>query len=306
MANLSYSELRKRESERAYIFVKKLEEKTPFELKNGKKVTAKLQRGVKDILLRGTKQQVESLVFSDDKGNTFKVGDVVKNKEFGGKGVGSGTAKEDAALSDLRKQILETKKKIGKSVIPIRVGNKTYQVFDVVSTPGTPKSDFHLVDIDGKEIVWISHKDGKTEKDFQQWGGMSQKAEPLIFSHRESQKFVNDMLGMFPKGIPAATTVARKIKSKELKMMSIYGNEFGKAYSRQNVSLMLQGNVSLIKKGNYYIIEAYHTHLNGEDMTGGYEPVFMAIYKGDRSDMGIKGARVVIAPFGCRKITQMV
>lgn len=305
MANLSYSELRKYEW-RAEVFVKKLQEKTPFELKNGKKVTAKLQRGVKDILLKGTKQQVENLVFSDGKGNTFKVSDVVKNKEFGGKGAGSGTAKEDAALSDLRKQILEAKKKIGKAVIPIRVGNKTYQVFDVVSTPGTPKSDFHLVDIDGKEIVWISHKDGKTEKDFQQWGGMSQRAEPLIFSHKESQKFIQDMLGLFPKGIPAATTVARNIKSKELKMMSVYGNEYGKKYSRQNVSLMLQGKVSLNKKGSVYVIEAYHTHLNGEDMTGGYEPVFMAIYKGDRSDMGIKGARVVIAPFGCRKITQMV
>lgn len=305
MANLSYSELRKY-SWRADVFVQKLKDKTPFELKNGKKVSAILQKGVDRILLKGSKAEVEKLVFTDGKGNTFKVGDVVKNKEFGGKGAGSGTLKEDAALGSLRKQINDAKKQIGKAVIPIKVGTKTYQVFDVVSTPGTPKSDFHLVDIDGKELVWISHKDGKTEKDFQQWGGMSQRVEPAIFSHKESQKFIKDMLGLYPNGIPNATTVARKMKDKNLKMMAVYGNEYGKALSRQNTSLMLQGHVELKKKGSSFVIEAYHTHLNGEEMTGGYEPVFMAIYKGDRSDMGIKGARVVIAPFGCRKITAMV
>ena len=88
--------------------------------------------------------------------------------------------------------------------------------------------------------------------------------------------------------------------------MAVYGNEFGGELSRQNTSLMLQGAVVLKKEGSYYKITAHHTHLNGEEMTGGYEPVFMAIYKGDRSDMGIKGARVVIAPIGCRKITDMV
>jgi hypothetical protein len=41
-------------------------------------------------------------------------------------------------------------------------------------------------------------------------------------------------------------------------------------------------------------------------MTGDYEPVFMAIYKGDRSDFGIKGTRVVIAPVGSRKVTSII
>lgn len=305
MANLNYSELRKR-PERASIFVRKLKEQSPFELKNGKKVKAKLEKGMEKLILTGTKLQVEKLLFTDGKGNTFKLSDVVKTIEFGGKGAGSGTAKEDAALEELRKQILQTKKTLGKADIPIKVGSKTYKVADVVSTPGTPKSDFHLVDINGKELVWISHKDGTTEKHFQQWGGMSLRVEPLIHNHPESQKFVEDMKRIYPKGIPTATTVARKIKNKKLKMMAIYGNEFGSEFGRQNTTLMLQGDVVLKKKGSYYEITAYHAHLNGEDMKGGYEPVFMAIYKGDRSDMGIKGARVVIAPIGCRKINEMV
>lgn len=89
-------------------------------------------------------------------------------------------------------------------------------------------------------------------------------------------------------------------------MMSVYGNEYGGLYSRQNTTLMLQGSVKLTKAGSNYKITAYHTHLNGEDMTGDYEPVFMAIYKGDRSDFGVAGTRIVIAPKGCRKITDYI
>jgi hypothetical protein len=89
-------------------------------------------------------------------------------------------------------------------------------------------------------------------------------------------------------------------------MMSVYGNEYGNKFGRQNTTLMLQGDVNLSKKGLNYEITATHTHVNGDDMTGDYEPVFMAIYKGDRSDFGIKGTRVVIAPVGSRKVTSII
>lgn len=305
MANLSASELRKYDW-RPAVFIKKLKEKSPFEVTGGKKVVLVEAKGVAKILENGSNKELSDLRFTDGKGSIFKLSDFVKNKDFGGKGEGSGTAKEDAALASLREQIDAAKTKEGKAVIKVKVGNKTYECFDAISTPGTPKSDFHLVDANGKEVVWISHKDGKTEKDFQQWGGVSQRVEPKIFAHREVQAFAQELQGLFPEGIPNATTVARKIKDKNLKMLSVYGNEFGGPLGRQNTSLMLQGAVKLAKKGTAYDISAFHTHLNGDDMTGGYEPVLMAIYKGDRSDLGIKGARVVIAPFGCRKISYMV
>jgi hypothetical protein len=305
MANLSPAELRKYDW-RPAVFVKKLKEKDPFEITGGKKVTLVYVKGVEKVLEKGTNKELAELRFTDGKGGVYKLSDFIKNKDFGGKGAGSGTVKEDHVIESLHGQLNSAKKKEGKSEIPIRIAGVTYNVSDVISTPGTPKSDFHLVDASGKEVVWISHKDGKTEKDFQQWGGISKKVEPLIHNHKETQKFIEEMNSMFPNGIPNSTTVARKIKSREIKMMSVYGNEFGKSFSRQNITLMLQGEVILKKSGSSYTITGYHTHENGEDMTGGYEPVFMAIYKGDRSDVGIKGARVVIAPFGSRKITYMV
>lgn len=305
MANLSPAELRKYDW-RSEVFIKKIKDKSPFEISGKKKVILVMPQNGEKILRSGTNAQLAALRFSDTKGKLYKISDIVKNVEFGGKGEGSGTAKEDAALSSLREQINEAKIKEGSATIPIRVGSKTYQVFDTQSTPGTPKSDFHLLDVNGKEIVWISHKDGRTEKDFQQWGGMSKSKEPQIHDHKESKKFIEDLKEMYPDGLPNATTIARKIKDRKLKMMAVYGNEYGGMFSRQNTTLMLQGSISLSKSGKIYKITAYHTHDNGDDMTGGYEPVFMAIYKGDRSDFGIKGTRIVISPINCRKVTDFI
>lgn len=302
MAQLSASEIRKYDY-RAEVVITKIKEKSPFEVKGNKKVTLTMPKNGEFVLRNGTNLELSNLRFSDSTGFIWKLTDFVKTKEFGGKGEGSGTVKEDFALAELRKQINEAKKKEGKAEIHVKIANVIYKVADAVSTPGTPKSDFHLVDIDGKEIAWISHKDGKTAKDFQQWGGVSQRVEPKIYQHVETQKFIKDILNTYPNGLPNATTVARKIKDSKLKMQSVYGNEYGGMFSRQNTTLMLQGSVVLKKTAGIYGIEAYHTHVNGDDMIGLYEPVFMAIYKGDRSDFGIRGTRVVISPYGSRKIT---
>lgn len=303
MAQLSGTELRKY-STRPEIFIRKLNEKSPFEVKGGKKVIIlTVGKDVEKTLRTGSVADLNALRFGDNKGNIYKLTDFVKTKEFGGKGAGSGTAKEDAALMDLRNQIQATLMKNGVAQIRVKIGSHFYNVADVVTTPGTPKSDFHLVDTDGNEVAWISHKDGSKAKDFQQWGGLSATKEPLLASHKETESFVADIKKTYPNGLPNATTITRKIKDNKLKMMSVYGNEYGKKFSRQNVTLMLQGDVKLNKFGNFYTITATHTHVNGDVMDGDYEPVFMAIYKGDRSDFGVRGTRIVIAPAKCRKVT---
>lgn len=305
MAQLSASELRKYDW-RPEIFIKKLDEESPFEIKGGKKVEIVKPKDADKILRDGSNAELNALRFGGKDGKIYKLSDFVKTKEFGGKGEGAGTAKEDMALASLREQIAKAKKEEGSATIPVKIGTSVYKVFDAVTTPGTPKSDFHLIDIDGKELAWISHKDGRTAKDFQQWGGMSQRSEPKVYAHPEVQAFVDELKQIYPNGLPRATTLAREIKDTKLKMMSVYGNEYGRAFSRQNTTLMLQGSVKLTKTGGDYKITAHHTHLNGDAMTGDYEPVFMAIYKGDRSDFGVAGTRIVIAPKGSRKITDYV
>ena len=229
-----------------------------------------------------------------------KITEVYKDKEFGGGGVGSSTAKEDAQLESLKKQIKDAILMSGTDHIIITVKNKTHKVIGAESTPGTPKSDFHLIDINNKECIWISHKDGKTAKDFQQWGGVSKKEFPN--TPKDVLNFINLIKIKYGDILPTATTVAMEINDDKLKNMAVYGIDYGGKLGRQNVSVLLQGDVKLIKQRNYYLLDSYNVHYNGDKITGDFEPVLMAMYKGDRSNFGIKGARFGISPRGSRKV----
>lgn len=297
-SNLSRAELFKYDW-RVIKFLDKYQKNEPFELVNGSSVVLKYDKDVAKQIENKTISNSATLIAQD--GKVYKFSDLKKTKEFGGKGEGSGTAKEDIALSQLISELDRVKEESGLEEVPIKIGNKVYSVVSAISTPGTPKSDFHLLDKNRKEIVWISHKDGSTAKDFQQWGGMSNKSEPEIFNHKETQQFIKDVQKLTNNVMPVATTYARKIKDNRLKNLAIYGNQFGQSLGRQNVTLLIQGPIKLTKSGSSYVITGYHTHVNGDVIGGDFEPVFMAIYKGDRDNFGVKGARFAIQPINSRK-----
>jgi hypothetical protein len=284
------------------VFLRKYKEKESFDMADGSIKTFVYDPSIaRSIETRDTKN-LGDVRLTDADGNEYRLSDIGKSKDFGGKGAGAGTAKEDIELKILRDQLDRIRSELGRGTVPIRIAGKVYDVAGVESTPGTPKSDFHLVDANDNEIVWISHKDGKSAKDFQQWGGISKRKEPKVSSHTEVQKFVEDLKNKYPDGLPRATSLYRPIKDSKLKMMSIYGNDYGKKFGRQNVTIMLQGPVKLEKTGDVYEFRSNHVHVNGEKMTGDYEPVLTAVYKGDRSDSGVKGTRIVIMPKGGRKM----
>lgn len=306
MASLSPKEILKYDW-RVEVFLRKYKSKDKkertFDLVGNKKVSFVYDPDVAKVVSKRNQVQLRTVRFLGEDGNEYKLSDLEKSAEFGGKGAGSGTLKEDIELQSLIKQLNDIRKKHKTGTVPIRVGGKTFNVADAITTPGTPKSDFHLVDGDGKEVVWISHKDGRTARDFQQWGGISRRADPTIFSHPETQSFIDDLKEKYPEGLPRRTTLYRKIKDDTLKNYSVYGNQYGKEEGRQNVSVLIQGPVKLQKSGHVYKFVSNHVHYNGERMTGDFEPVLTAIYKGDRSDAGVKGTRIVIMPIAGRKMT---
>ena len=206
------------------------------------------------------------------------------------------------------RKVINTSQSVSNSRVNLQVGKNTYQVVNVESTPGTPKSDFHFRDRNGNMVGFVSHKDGSSATAIQQWGGITQRGEPMLAAHPETQAFVQTCQAMFGTQMPNATTVARKIKDNRLKMMAIYGNGFGGGPSIQNVDVLLQGTVNITRTGvgKYKLVASAQTHNNGDSVGGAYEPVFMCIYKGDRSNYGIKGARMVISGKGGRSIKQYV
>jgi len=279
-------------------FLKKYKNKKEFILKNSPDpVIFVYDKEVYDKI----ESEDFNVVFKDSSGNTYKFNDIAKTAEFGGKGAGAGTTKEDAELKSLQNQIIAEIEKSSKATITIDVNGTKHEITAAVTTPGTPKSDFHLLDTEGNEVVWVSAKDGKSAKDHQQWGGMSKRKEPDIFKHKETKSFISDLKKEFPDGLPNTITLYRKIKDKTLQKKSIYGNQYGKSLGRQNVSIVLQGPIKLSGQK----LTANHVLYNGEDIKGGYEPVLMAMYKGpDRNDAGVKKTRLSIYPIEGRKTIQ--
>ena len=218
------------------------------------------------------------------------------------------TAAEDAEVLIITRKLEEIKNQIGSDFVNLQIGKNTYQVVRVESTPGVPKSDFHFRDVNGNMVGFVSHKDGASVTAIQQWGGITQRAEPVLAAHPETQAFVATCQAKFGNQMPRATTVARRIQDNRLKMQAVYGNGFGGPYSTQNVDLLLQGTVNITRSGagKYKLVASSQTHNNGDPIGGSYEPVFMCIYKGDRDNYGIKGARMAISGKGGRSIKQYV
>ena len=217
-------------------------------------------------------------------------------------------AKEDLQIRSVRQQLEKIKEKIGSDFIKLKVGNNTYEVTEVESTPGTPKSDMNFIGKNGVKLGFCSLKSGVTARSIQQWGGTSVRFEPIIAADPEVQAFVKTAKEMFPTEIPQGTTVARKISNQKLRMQAIYGSGYGGSFGINNVDVVLQGTVRInsISPTEYKITGSAMTHNNGSTLPSEYEPVLMAIYKGERNNYGIKNARLVISAIGGRTKKQMV
>ena len=211
-------------------------------------------------------------------------------------------------IRSVREQLEKIKEKIGTDFIKLKVGNNTYEVTEVESTPGTPKSDMNFIGKNGVKLGFCSLKDGATASAIQQWGGASVSREPLIAAHPEVVAFVKTAREMFPTEIPQGTTVAREITDPKLRMQGIYGSGYGGSLGVNNVDVLLQGTVKInaINFTEYKITGSAMTHSNGSTLPPEYQPVLMAIYKGDRSDYGIKNARINLYSKSGRTKRQMI
>lgn len=309
MASLNPTELGKRNN--IAIFLQRIRANKSFTIANngGKtvkidKVVAKMVSNVRDL---EKFREGRSIVLPTSTPKGFiNLTQLYKDSEFSGRTQRT-TAAEDKEVVSLTEQLKKVMDSTGTDSVNVKVGKNRYTVTSVISTRGTPKSDFSFVDTQGNAVGHMSHKDGTNPRGFQQWAGTSQRVEPKIYAHPETQDFINTLKKMFPDGMPPATTVGRKIKDPKLKKMAVYGSDYGSRPGVNNVDATLQGELKLVKRGSYYQVTAsIHEDPNGANLTGGYEPIFLAVYKGDRSDHGIKSARITINPLGGRTVKQYV
>jgi hypothetical protein len=236
--------------------------------------------------------------FKDQKGKKYSISDLLKTSDFGGRGAGSGTAAEDVALLDISRQI----KELGSVNIVLEPGGFVYKgISEATTFRGTPKADFSL-DAGDKELIFISHKDGKTPKDFQQYGGFTG-----LTDYPEVQKFIEDVREITGGEIKSGQAFKRKIVNEEIALKAVYGLDFGSSkFGLNNCQIVLQGGITLkALDDDTYLLGAHHKLLSPEMPTGEYTP-YLYVRKGDRDNAGIKSARFGIFPINYRPAAQEI
>ena len=305
-AGVEVSKLKNRPN-RQKIIINKIWDGSPFELIDGEEILiTSINIDGKEYLRSEPSDKelassalanVSKLSFTgliDGKTTTVSASKIKKTTELGGKEPGSTVAIEAAAMDDLN----QTLEQLGHP-IDIKVGNNIYKnIVGVKNTPGTPKSDFELFDKDGKSLIFISHKDCCTAKDFQQYGGLS-----AFKDNSEVQNFVNDI----KKELNGDQMVRgggfkRKVQDQDLALKSIYGLNYGfPDFGINNVQIVCQGDIKVVPiKGNIFELKSAHDMLNGTYPTEGYTPYFIATFRSDRNDLGIKQARLGVYPVATR------
>lgn len=213
------------------------------------------------------------------------------------------TAKQDEQIKNLAYMINDTKDKNNIDYIPVKISDTIYNIKDIKKMSDKSKADFCFIDANENEVGFVSHKDGNSPKSFQQWSGTSHRFQPEIFEHSETQDFIKTLKDKFQYGLPSASTIARRISDEHLKMLAVFGNDFGKSLGNNNVEAVMQGELKLKQYQDHYILFGSHyTIKNGNLPEYGYDPVFMAVHKKDRSDHWISNCRLTINPLGSRKI----
>ncbi len=239
--------------------------------------------------------------FVDDQGNEYSIGDLLKDKDFGGKGSGSGTVVEDYTLSQLKNSISKLVDENGGPINVIFNGKKYQNIIGAEKPDKTFKCDFYLVSEGNNPIFYISHKkaggEGPSGKDFIRWSGYTQYKE-----HPEVKKFVKALENEINKhpewngGIPNETNFISKVKDQELIKKLIYGSNFGdKKSGVNNVGVIFQGGIKLTPTENEgeYKISAEKKFVPPQIPSGDYAVYLAAKYRSDRNMFGIKNNEAI-------------
>lgn len=296
---LKHVDLTKRGGDRLNVFLDKIKDGEEFLTKHGAVILDKSTlKGQEEVF----KQKGFSGTFSAKLGaRNIKVkypNDFYKTPEFGGKGAGSGTAAEDRYLTQFRKEIEKTMERDQSGIIKIKIGTRIVNVSGIASTPGTPKSDFHLIDDKGNEVAWLSHKAGSRPKDFQQYGGLSHRT---FSRNKDVGDFMGDLGDKYPEGLTSGKSAARLVKDKKVTQQSVWGVDYGGRPGRNNVDEFHQGPMHLKKiRKDLYRITSNHYAKNGEVPKDGYTAIYFARYTTDRGakvgDKFVPKARVGVFP----------
>jgi len=305
---LKISDLRKDEN-RPAAFIKKVAEGLPFQTTNFADVIINLSEleKVKEFMTAEDGKYPlnrTSLKVQTSEGELSVPTSFLKTPSFGGRGQGSGTAKEDAAMKDFNNKLSAILLKENLGQINLSINGRNVDIALMVKTEGKylgkePKSDMTLVNAQGDPQAYISHKAGRSAKDYQQYGGLSYIQ---YATNKDVQSFMKAVLAEVPKGLSSGQSFFRKIKDNQLAKEAVFGPEYGGKPSISNVDEFHLGNMSLVGTGSGpYKITSTHKGTNGDMPRGEFAAYYFIRYQARRGaaragGITVPNARVGIFP----------
>jgi hypothetical protein len=199
--------------------------------------------------------------------------------------------------------------------ITITIGKHTFEdVYGANKIEGTPKADIALVSYNKKSkrfesVCYISHKMGTNASGFQQYSGITPKADGkkrgAISQDKTVTEFLRSIVKLHDIIVNTKARFYRVIKDTTLIGKSIYGPQFGEMkYSEDNIHLIGQGTVILTKHGKVHTLR-FSAHQNfNKDVNafrqGDYTTIIGARYSSGRNyevdGKTYSGVRVLIMP----------
>jgi hypothetical protein len=204
--------------------------------------------------------------------------------------------------------------KIG-TPITLKIGSFTLKnVYGANKVEGTPKADISLVCYNSskkrfEDCFYLSHKMGAGAEGFQQYSGITEKADGRKTGSISKDSEVIEFLRTISK-LQDSITVAkeryyRRIKNRNLIAKAIYGPEFGASdYGLDNIHAIAQGKAIMKAMGSIHTLTFSHEICFNPDVStfqsGEYTTIIGARYTSGRNyevdGKTYSGARILIMP----------
>jgi hypothetical protein len=204
--------------------------------------------------------------------------------------------------------------KIGAPITVVAGKHVFKDIYGANKVEGTPKADIALVTYDAKtkkfvDVCFISHKMGKDASGFQQYSGITTKADGMksgsISKDKTLVAFLKKLTSFHSAVVDGKERFYTVIKDKTLIGKAVYGPQFGeKKYGIDNIHLIGQGDVKFTKTGDKHKMDfTAHASYNPdvkEFMKNDYTSIIGARYSSGRNyESGGKtysNVRVLIMP----------
>ena len=146
--------------------------------------------------------------------------------------------------------------------VKTRIKSRIYKdIIGFVPGKAGAKADFVGVNSKGKPVIFISHKDGRGPKDFQQYSGLSSRAGGSIYDHPEVQEFRKDIAKKETSDF-YSTAYYRDIEDTRLKQRAVFGKDYGPGgQNENNIGIFAQGKPILTKTSTGCITVSFQTKI---------------------------------------------